>query len=270
VKIIRTMPPEGWVPVSNATAQQRRLSWRAKGLLTDLLSFPDGYNITFDKLMALAKAAGDPDVEGRDAMRRAMQELERKGYLSHQRVKVDNPKPGGQRWRTETAICDQPIFAGNPGATASQEAQSSVPPESGTSKDQEVFSNTGFSKNDQQQEEPGQYSASLALAREGQQAGKQDREARRAQLDRLFESANHLDDERLRRLLLQFEQKRRRIYRDCRNDAIGQLQREAPLLLKGPDSVREIDLLSYKYALQHYAEKGLPPWLVRFPLRAVA
>jgi len=31
-----------------------------------------------------------------------------------------------------------------------------------------------------------------------------------------------------------------------------------------------IDLLSYKYALQHYAEKGLPPWLVRFPLRAVA
>jgi hypothetical protein len=270
VKVIRTMPPDGWVPVANTTAQQRRLSWRAKGLLTDLLSFPDGYNITFDKLMDLAKLAGDPDVEGRDAMRRAMQELERKGYLSHQRVKVDKPKPGGQRWRTETAICDQPIFAEIPGGTAFQEAQGSVPPDSGTSKDQEVINNTGFNKNDQQQEEAGKHSASLALAREGQQARAQDREDRRAQLDRLYDAANRLDDERLRRLLLQFEQKRRRIYRDCRNDAINQIKREDQTILKGPDSVRAIDLLSYKYALLHYAEKGLPTWLVRFPLRAVA
>lgn len=34
--------------------------------------------------------------------------------------------------------------------------------------------------------------------------------------------------------------------------------------------MRAIDLLSYKYALQHYSEKGLPTWLVRFPLRTVA
>jgi len=264
------MPPEGWVPTANVTAQQRRLSWRAKGLLVDLLSFPDGYNITFDRLMAMAKAAGDPDVEGRDAMRRAMQELERKGYLTHQRVAVANPAPGKQRWRTETAICDQPIFAKDSGGTAFQEAQVSVPPDFGTSRNQEVSNDTGFYKNDQQQKEAGQHSASLALAREGQQARKQDREARRAQLERLYEAANGLDDERLRRLLLQFEQKRRRIYRDCRNDAISQLQREDPLILKTSQSVRAIDLLSYKYALQHYAEKGLPVWLVRFPLRAVA
>ncbi|MDH6610268.1 hypothetical protein M2164_005903 [Streptomyces sp. SAI-208] len=270
MKVIRTMPPEGWVPVSNSTAQQRRLSWRAKGLLVDLLSFPDGYHITFDKLMNLAKLAGDPDVEGRDAMRRAMQELERKGYLSHRRVKVEAPKPGGQRWRTETAICDEPIFAENPGSTGFQEAQKPGPPDFGSSRDQEVFSNTGFHKNGQQQEEAGKHSASLALAREGQQARAQDRESRRAQLDRLYEAANSLDDDRLRRLLLQFEQKRRRIYRECRNDAIGQLQREDPMILKSSSSVRAIDLLSYKYALQHYAEKGLPTWLVRFPLRSVS
>lgn len=270
VKVIRTMPPEGWVPVSNETAQQRRLSWRAKGLLLDLLSFPDGYNITFDRLMAMAKASGDPDVEGRDAMRRAMQELERKGYLSHERVAVKDPQPGKQRWRTQTAICDQPIFAGKSGGTAPQELQSSEPPELSTSNDQDAFKKTGFNKNSQQQEEAGKHSASLALAREGQQAPAQDRESRRAQLDRLYEAANHLDDDRLRRLLLQFEQKRRRIYRDCRNGAISQLQREDPLVLKGPGSVRAIDLLSYKYALQHYADKGLPTWLIRFPLRAVA
>lgn len=34
--------------------------------------------------------------------------------------------------------------------------------------------------------------------------------------------------------------------------------------------MRATDGSSYKYALQHYAEKGLPTWLVRFPLRAVA
>jgi len=264
------MPPEGWVPVSNETAQQRRLSWRAKGLLVDLLSFPDGYNITFDRLMAAAKACGDPDVEGRDAMRRAMQELERKGYLKHQRVAVKDPAPGAQRWRTETAICDQPIFAGQHGGTDFQEVQASVPPGFSTSNDQEVSNDTGFNKNDQQQEGGGKHSASLALAREGQQARAQDREGRQAKLLRMYEAANQLDDDRLRRLLLQFEQKRRRIYRDCRNDAISQLQREDPGILKSPDSVRAIDLLSYKYALQHYAEKGLPPWLIRFPLRAVA
>ena len=258
------------MPVSNATAQQRRLSWRAKGLLVDLLSFPDGYHITFDKLMNLAKLAGDPDVEGRDAMRRSMQELERKGYLCHRRVEVDNPKPGGQRWRTETAICDEPIFAENPGGTGFQEAQKPGPPDFGSSKDQELFNNTGFNKNDQQQEEAGKHSASLALAREGQQARAQDREDRQAKLLRLYEAANQLDDDRLRRLLLQFEQKRRRIYRDCRNEAISQLQQEDPAILKSPDSVRVIDLLSYKYALKHYAEKGLPAWLIRFPLRAVA
>jgi len=270
VKVIRTMPPEGWVPVSNETAQHRRLSWRAKGLLLDLLSFPDGYNITFDRLMAAAKASGDPDVEGRDAMRRAMQELERKGYLAHQRVAVPNPAPGKQRWRTQTAICDQPIFAGQPGGTGSQDHHDSGPPDFSTSEDSELSKNTGFYKNDQQQEEPGKHSASLALAREGQQARAQDRESRRAELDRLYEAANSLDDDRLRRLLLQFEQKRRRIYRECRNDAIGQLQREDPMILKSSASVRAIDLLSYKYALQHYAEKGLPTWLVRFPLRSVS
>ena len=270
MKVIRTMPPEGWVPVANTSAQQRRLSWRAKGLLVDLLSFPDGYNITFDKLMHLAKMVGDPDVEGRDAMRRAMQELERKGYLAHRRVAVENPAPGRQKWRTETAICDQPIFADQPGATDSQYPQDSVAPDFSTSKDQEVSNNTGFNNTNWRQDEQGQHSSSLAAAREGQQASTRNREDREAQLLRLYSAANQLDDERLRRLLLQFEQKRRRVYRDCRNNAIEQIKNEDPLILKGPGSVREIDLLSYKYALRHYADKGLPTWLVRFPLRVVA
>ncbi|NEB42304.1 hypothetical protein G3I54_36290 [Streptomyces sp. SID14515] len=249
------MPPEGWVPVGNATAQQRRLSWRAKGLLLDLLSFPDGYSVTFDGLMQQAKRAGDPDVEGRDAMRRAMQELERKGYLAHRRVRVENPAPGAQRWRTETAVCDLPVFAADPGGTGFQEVQGSVPPDFSSPEDPEVFNNTSSYKKNQQQEEAEQSSSALACARAGQPASR---------LVALYEAANQLDDGRLRRLLLQFERKRPRIYREQRQKTLSQLGSEAPEDLH---SVRAVDLLSYQYALQHYAREGkpLPDWLTRFP-----
>ena len=128
---------------------------------------------------------------------------------------------------------------------------------------QELSNKTDYTKTDQQ-DLAGQSSSSLAIAREGQQASQEDRDA---QLQRLYDGANQLDDERLRRLLLQFEKKRPQVYRDKRQRALSQLQREAPDELH---SVRAVDLLSYKYALLHYAEKGLPTWLVRFPLRAVS
>jgi hypothetical protein len=261
MRTIRMMPPEGWVPTANVTAQSRRLSWRAKGLLVDLLSFPSGYNITFDKLMAMAKAAGDPDVEGRDAMRKAMQELERKGYLAHRRVAVQDPAPGAQRWRTETAICDLPIFAGQPGGTDFQYPQGSVPPEFSSSSDQEVINNTGFNKNDQQQEEAGKSSSSLAAAREGEGAGSQ---ALRPDLQDWYDAANKLSDDRLRGHLLAFERKRPQVYRDKRQRALAQLKREAPAVLTAADAVRAVDLLSFKYALLHYVDR-VPDWLIRLP-----
>lgn len=256
------MPPDGWVPTANRTAQNRRLSWRAKGLLTDLLSFPDGYNITFDKLMAMAKAAGDPDVEGRDAMRKSMQELERKGYLAHRRVAVPNAAPGRQRWVTETAICDLPIFAGGAGDTAFQYPQGSVPPDFSTSNDQEVINNTGFNKKNNQQDEHGKSSSSLAAAREGQQASSQDR--LRSDLQGWYDAADKLDNDRLRRHLLAFERKRPQVYRDKRQRALAQLGREDPEILKSKDAVRATDLLSFKYALLHYVDR-MPDWLIRLP-----
>ena len=266
MKVIRTMPPDGWVPVANTTAQNHQLSWRARGLLLELLSYPDGYDITFDRLMSRAKAAGDA-CEGRDAMRKAMQELERAGLVAHIRKRVKGDV--GQRiaWMTVTVVSDS--VEGALRGTAFQEAGGPGGQSFSMTEDQELSNKTG-SLNTDHKDVAGKHSASLALAREGQQACTQDREARQARLLRLYEAANQLDDDRLRRLLLQFEQKRRRIYRDCRNDAIGQLEREEPGILKSSDSVRAIDLLSYKSALQHYAEKGSPPWLIRFPLRAVA
>ncbi|MGW7001375.1 hypothetical protein ACWGCW_00760 [Streptomyces sp. NPDC054933] len=262
MKVIRTMPPEGWVPTANVTAQHRRLSWRAKGLLVDLLSFPDGYDVTFDKLMAMAKAAGDPDVEGRDAMRRAMQELERKGYIKHVRHRVADEKSGRKLWRTETVVCDLPGVIEDRG-TGFQEAGVSVSRSSSMSEGQEVFNNTDLYKNGKQ-DGLAQSSSALAGARAGQHAREQDR---RRELDQLYAAANELDNDRLRRLLLQFEKKRPQIYREQRQRALAQLQREDPQSLKGPASVRAVDLLSFKYALLHYhdSDNGVPDWLRRFP-----
>ncbi|QQM45153.1 hypothetical protein [Streptomyces liliifuscus] len=255
------MPDDGWVPVANTTAQGRRLSWRAKGLLVDLLSYPDGYRITFKQLMDEAKKAGDPDVEGRDAMRKSMQELERKGYLKHQRVEVKDPAPGGQRWRTETFICDQPIYADRAGGTGPQDHQDSGPPDFSSPEDQELFNNTSSYKTNQQQEEAGKSSSALAAARAGEVARERELPP---DLKRLYDAADKLDDDRLRRLLLQFERKRPQIYRQQRQKTLTQLGREDPEALQ---SVREVDLLSFKYALQHYRsdDKPLPVWLTRFP-----
>lgn len=83
-------------------------------------------------------------------------------------------------------------------------------------------------------------------------------------LKRLYDAADDLDDDQLRRLLLQFERKRPQVYRKQRQKALGQLGREDHQALQ---SVRAVDLLSFKYALQHYRDddKPLPAWLIRFP-----
>ncbi len=82
----------------------------------------------------------------------------------------------------------------------------------------------------------------------------------------MYDAASNLDDTGLRALLLTVEGRRPRIFRECRQAAIRQLQEKDPQTLKRSYGVRDIDLLSYKYALQHYAPDW-PAWLIRFPLR---
>lgn len=250
------------MPVSNATARSRTLSWRAKGLLLDFLSHKDGYVVTFERLMDMAKAAGDPDVEGPHAMRRALQELERKGYIVRLRHNYIDEETGRSRWRTETIASDDPK------APALRDAEFPTPGGSvlrtvRDSDDPHVFKNTGFYKTGAE-DELAQHDATFAAAHVGQQAGS-DLPAR---LKRLFDEANGLDDDRVRRHLVAFEKKRKKVYRDCRNDAIRQLDGIDPEILKGPDGPRELDLLSFKYALQYYGRdpgKPLPLWLTTFP-----
>ena len=71
--------------IYNKALRDKRLSWRARGLLCGLLSHQEGFGITVEQL-AKGGDFGTLDGEGRDAVRTALRELEMYGYLSRQQV----------------------------------------------------------------------------------------------------------------------------------------------------------------------------------------
>jgi hypothetical protein len=84
--------------ISNATVRDSRLSYRASGVLADLLSRPDNWRTDS---VALSRAR--PSGEGRDAVRKALAELETHGYIVRTKVRDDLG-----RWSTASMVYDTP------------------------------------------------------------------------------------------------------------------------------------------------------------------
>lgn len=80
----------------NSVSQNRSISFRALGLHTYLRSLPAKWNISSDRI-------AEDGVEGRDAIRKAMQELERAGLLRYVRTRT----PQGTM-RTDTLVYAKP------------------------------------------------------------------------------------------------------------------------------------------------------------------
>lgn len=96
--MIRRGPkPDRFVIIPNRIARQRELSFRARGLLSYLLSMPEDWQTNSNRL------AAESPKEGRDAIRSALAELEDAGYLRRRRIQDD-----AGRWRTETIVTDDP------------------------------------------------------------------------------------------------------------------------------------------------------------------
>ncbi len=72
--VIRIEHTENYTIMSNTHLRDSRLSLRAMGLMSRMLSLPDEWDYTVAGLAAICK-------EGRDAVRKALQELEEAGYL---------------------------------------------------------------------------------------------------------------------------------------------------------------------------------------------
>ena len=97
--IIRQRRPNRYVVIPNEAVQNHALSFKARGVLAYLLSQPDHWTISST---SLAKMAAQ---DGREAIRTALLELEKAGYLSRRRIQ--DPTTG--RWGWHQVLHDHPV-----------------------------------------------------------------------------------------------------------------------------------------------------------------
>lgn len=116
---IRTASATGgnFAQISNVIAQDKRLSFRARGIVLMVLSYPEGWNTPAKWI----KEQSDSD--GVAAIRTAMNELEEYGYLRRQAI-----SHGRGKWDWEITFSDEPLdgTAPKPPAPASSAAESSA------------------------------------------------------------------------------------------------------------------------------------------------
>lgn len=93
--VVRTRHEKNYVVIPNSIAQNRRLTFAARGLLTYLLSLPDGYRVS-------VKSLADQFVEGQAAINRMKKELMAHGYITQRRLNVNG------RWQWEMSVFDTP------------------------------------------------------------------------------------------------------------------------------------------------------------------
>lgn len=277
MRIHRSHPDENFTILPNATLRDQRLSYTARGVLIELLSHSDGWETNADALWRLAqRERGGKTGEGRRAIRAAFSELEECGYMVRQRVQKEKG-----RFVTEIDLYDTPdhrsavtgmsawdevdalraINGGDRGTgyeTSVGETSADETSVNGTSTRSTNLRSTNERTTNEED------CSTLADTRVAALAAR-----RKSQLEDLYGTVNRLNEQALRNALLKFEQQRPRIYRECRNSAIEQIKSESPAALKAAGASREIDTLSYKYALRHYHDTAdeWPAWLIR-PLLA--
>ena len=97
MSVIRVNKTANYTVLSNYHFKEKKMSLKAKGLLSLMLSLPDNWNYSVSGLVALSK-------DGKDSVMSALTELERFGYLT--RVQLVNEK--GQFSGIEYNIYEQP------------------------------------------------------------------------------------------------------------------------------------------------------------------
>lgn len=83
--IFRAAKTQDYVTMSNRHFKNKSISLKAKGLLSQMLSLPEGWDFTLKGLAHINK-------ESIDAIRTAIWELERAGYIKRQQVRQKNGK----------------------------------------------------------------------------------------------------------------------------------------------------------------------------------
>ena len=81
----------GYTVMSNYHLRDKALGLKAKGLLSVMLSLPEDWDYTIAGLCVICDA-------GKDAIRKAILELEKAGYISRQRIRDENGTLGGTQY----------------------------------------------------------------------------------------------------------------------------------------------------------------------------
>lgn len=97
MSIMRVHKTANFTVMSNHHFKEKKMSLKAKGLLSLMLSLPDDWNYSISGLVTLSK-------DGKDSVMSALSELEKFGYLK--RTKITNSK--GQFSGIEYDIFEQP------------------------------------------------------------------------------------------------------------------------------------------------------------------
>lgn len=114
-----------YTQLPNAWVRDKRLSRKARGLLSELMSHRAGWDITIGSLVE-----GGP--EGRDAVRTGLQELERCGYLERRRERLGDGTLAGTDYEIADPWAEKPESDGptpdNP-ALVNQGTKKTIPTE---------------------------------------------------------------------------------------------------------------------------------------------
>lgn len=123
--VIRVIHNENYTTMANYHLRDPKLSLRAMGLMSKMLSLPDDWDYTVTGLAAICR-------EGREAVRKVLMELEEAGYLER-----DQSREGGRFSGYDYTLHEAPIQRSGdvplPAEEASQEVtgESSIPPSPG-------------------------------------------------------------------------------------------------------------------------------------------
>lgn len=92
-------PVDKFAMIENGALEDEGLSWRARGLLAYMLSRPEGWKTSANRLAAQSPGGS----EGRGAILNALKELEVAGYLIREKVQDDKG-----RWSTVQTVYGEP------------------------------------------------------------------------------------------------------------------------------------------------------------------
>lgn len=94
--ILRKRVRSHFVQVPNSTARDSRLSFKAVGVLTHILSLPDGAQIS-------AESLAETHTDGKEAVRTALQELTKAGYY-----RIDRRRSSAGTFIMEVVVSNRP------------------------------------------------------------------------------------------------------------------------------------------------------------------